>query len=56
VRSVKLLRGHPILGKAATDAVTQWQYEPLRLNGTPAAFELTVSLWFHFEDKPKRRL
>jgi protein TonB len=56
VRSVKMLRGHPILGKAATDAVTQWQYEPLRLDGMPAAFELTVSLWFHFDDKPKRRL
>ena len=56
VRSVKVLRGHPLLGKAATDAVEQWRYEPLRLNGTPAAFELTVSLWFHFEDKPKRRL
>ena len=56
VRSVKVLRGHPILGKAATDAVAQWQYEPLRLNGTPAAFELIVSLWFHFDDKPKRRL
>jgi len=25
------------------------------LNGTPTAFELTVSLWFHFDDKPKRR-
>jgi len=56
VRSVKVLRGHPILGKAATDAVAQWQYEPLRLDSMPAAFELTVSLWFHFEDKPKRRL
>jgi TonB family protein len=56
VRSVKVLRGHPILGKAATDAVAQWQYEPLRLNSMPAAFELTVSLWFHFDDKPKRRL
>ena len=56
VRSVKVLRGHPILGKAATDAVTQWQYESLRLDGTPAAFELTVILQFHFDDKPKRRL
>lgn len=56
VRSVKVLRGHPLLGKAAIDAVQQWQYEPLRLNGTPKAFELTVSLWFHFDDKPKRRL
>ncbi len=56
VRSVKVLRGQPLLVKAALDAVEQWQYEPLRLDGTPAAFELTVSLWFHFDDKPKRRL
>ena len=55
VRSVKVLRGQPLLAKAATDAVRQWQYEPLRLNGTPTAFELTVSLLFHLDDKPKRR-
>jgi TonB family protein len=56
VRSVKMLRGQPLLVKAAIDSVEQWHYEPLRLDGTPAAFELTVSLWFHFDDKPKRRL
>jgi protein TonB len=55
VQSVKVLRGHPLLAKAATDAVEQWQYEPLKLNGTPTQFELTVSLWFHFDDKPKKR-
>jgi len=55
VQSLKVLRGHPLLAKAATDAVRQWEYEPLKLNGTPTAFELTVSLWFHFEDKQKRR-
>jgi protein TonB len=54
VQSVKVLRGHPLLAKAATDAVQQWMYEPLRLNGTATPFELTVSLWFHFDDKPKR--
>jgi hypothetical protein len=27
----------------------------LKLNGTATPFELTVSLWFHFEDKSKRR-
>lgn len=55
IKSVKVLRGHPLLAKAAADAVEQWEYEPLKLNGTPTAFELTVSLWFHFDDKPKRR-
>ena len=55
VQSLKVLRGHPLLAKAATEAVQQWEYEPLKLNGTPTPFELTVSLWFHFDDKPKRR-
>ena len=54
ILSVKALRGHPLLAKAAIDAVQQWEYEPLRLNGTPTPFELTVSLWFHFDDKAKR--
>ena len=54
VQSVKVLRGHPLLAKAATDAVQQWMYEPLRLNGSATPFELTVSLWFHFDDKVKR--
>lgn len=55
VQSLKVLRGHPLLAKAATEAVEQWQYEPLKLNGTPTSFELTVSLWFHFDDKAKKR-
>ena len=55
VQSLKVLRGHPLLAKAATEAVQQWEYEPLKLNGTPTAFELTVSLWFHFDDKAKKR-
>jgi TonB family protein len=55
VQSLKVLRGHPLLAKAATVAVQQWEYEPLKLNGRPTAFELSVSLWFHFDDKPKRR-
>jgi len=55
VQSLKVLRGHPLLAKAATEAVEQWEYEPLKLNGTPTSFELTVSLWFHFDDKAKKR-
>jgi protein TonB len=55
IQSLKVLRGHPLLAKAAIEAVQQWEYEPLKLNGTPTPFELTVSLWFHFDEKPKRR-
>jgi protein TonB len=56
VQSVKVLRGHALLAAAATDAVQQWIYEPLRLNGTPTAFELTVTLSFHFDEKRKLRV
>jgi protein TonB len=55
IQSVKVLRGHPLLAKAAIAAVEQWEYEPLKLNGTATPFELTVSLWFHFDEKSKRR-
>jgi protein TonB len=55
VQSLKVLRGHPLLAEAATEAVTQWEYEPLKLNGQPTAFQLTVSLWFHFDDKTRKR-
>jgi protein TonB len=55
IQSLKVLRGHALLAKAAIEAVQQWEYEPLKLNGTATPFELTVSLWFHFEDKSKRR-
>ena len=54
IQSLKVLRGHPLLAKAAIDAVEQWEYEPLKLNGTPTPFELTVSLWFHFEERKPR--
>jgi outer membrane biosynthesis protein TonB len=33
VREVKLLNGSPLLARAAIDAVSQWVYEPSRLNG-----------------------
>jgi TonB family protein len=55
IQSVKVLRGHALLAKAAIAAVEQWEYEPLKLNGTTTPFELTVSLWFHFDEKARRR-
>ena len=56
VQAVKVLRGQALLAKAATEAIEQWIYEPLRLNGTPTAFELTVTFNFHFDDKRKLRV
>lgn len=48
VRTVKVMRSsHPLLDNAATDALKQWQYSPLVLNGIPTPFVLTVTFTFH---------
>ena len=47
VRTVKVLRGHAILDEAAVEAVRQWRYQPLLLNGEPTAFILTVTVAFN---------
>jgi protein TonB len=50
VDSVKVLRSrHPLLDRAAQDALMQWRYSPLVLNGTPTPFVLTVT--FNFSTK-----
>jgi protein TonB len=46
VTSVKVLRSVKFLDQAAVDAVAQWQYSPLVLNGVPTPFVLTVTLSF----------
>ena len=47
VESVKVLRSrHVLLDKAAQEAVLQWQYSPLVLNGIPTPFVLTVTFNF----------
>lgn len=46
VRKTRVLRSHSVLDQAATDAVRQWRYEPLLLNGKPTPFVLTVTVSF----------
>jgi protein TonB len=47
VESAKVLRSrHPLLDKAAQQALMQWQYSPLVLNGIPTPFVLTVTFNF----------
>ena len=47
VASVKVLRSrHPLLDKASEDALLQWRYSPLVLNGVPTPFVLTVTFNF----------
>jgi protein TonB len=46
VDAVKVLRTVKFLDQAAIDAVKQWRYKPLILNGMPTPFVLTVTLTF----------
>jgi TonB family protein len=46
VRDLKVLSGHPMLARAAVDAVSQWRYRPYRLNGKPIAMQTNVTIDF----------
>jgi len=45
IEELKVLKGHPLLVKAALDAVRQWRYQPTLLNGEPieVVTEITVN-------------
>ncbi len=51
VRTVKVLRGHPLFDQPSLDAVKQWRYQPLLLNGEPTGFILTVTLTFSLQNR-----
>ncbi len=48
IRNLQLVSGHPLLARAAMEAVRQWLYKPTLLNGKPveviAPIEVTFSL------------
>lgn len=46
VARVKVLHGHPLLDSAAIEAVSQWIYEPVLLQGKPIPVILTVTVRF----------
>ena len=47
VKTLSVLRGHPLFDDAAVEAVKQWRYKPLLLNGEPTEFILTVTVAFN---------
>jgi periplasmic protein TonB len=51
VRTVKVLRGHPLFDAPSLEAVKQWRYQPLLLNGEPTGFILTVTLTFSLQNR-----
>ena len=46
VKAVKVVKGHPLLIKAAQDAVMQWRYRPTLLNGVPVQNDTRITLNF----------
>ncbi len=51
VQDVKVLRGQPLFDPAAVEAVRQWRYQPLLLNGIPVPFIVSVTLQFNLVNK-----
>jgi TonB family protein len=49
VIDVKILTSIPSLDKAAIDAVRQWKYEPLLINGKPTPVVFTVTVRFQLK-------
>ena len=49
VANVKIVSGHPLLVKAAAQAVKQWKYSPTLLNGEPQAVLATVTVVFRLK-------
>jgi protein TonB len=46
ITSLDVLSGHPLLVKAALEAVRQWRYRPTMLNGEPVEVETSITVIF----------
>jgi protein TonB len=46
ITAVKVVKGEPMLTKAASDAVKQWQYKPYLLNGEPVEIQTQITINF----------
>jgi protein TonB len=46
IENLQVLSGHPMLVKAAIDAVKQWRYQPYLLNNEPVEVETQITVNF----------
>jgi protein TonB len=46
IENLQVLSGHPMLVKAALDAVRQWRYRPYLLNNEPVEVETQITINF----------
>jgi protein TonB len=47
IENLRVVSGHPMLVRAAVDAVKQWRYRPYLLNGQPVEVETQVQVNFN---------
>jgi protein TonB len=48
VREIRIVEGHALFNDAALASVRSRRYEPLRLNGVPTDFLITITMAFNF--------
>jgi TonB family protein len=46
ITAVKVVKGEPLLSRAASDAVKQWKYKPYLLNGEPVEIQTEITVNF----------
>ena len=46
IESVKVVKGAPVLARAAVEAIRQWRYKPYELNGKPVKIATTITVQF----------
>ena len=50
VQQLRVDEGHPLLAKAALDAVKQWKYEPLVVDGIPVEVKTSIYVVFQLKN------
>ena len=50
IQDLKMLSGHPLLVKAAMEAVQKWRYQPTLLNGEPVEVVTEIDVNFTLQD------
>ncbi len=51
VQDLRVVSGHPLLVKAALDAVKLWRYKPYRLNDQPVEVDTEITVNFTLSDR-----
>jgi protein TonB len=49
IQNLQLVSGHPLLARAALDAVRQWVYKPTLLNGIPVEVVAPIEVNFNLQ-------